>query len=98
MWAPLGRQQFGHRVERARWRLDPLEHRHQSFELRALEAGAHFTAVLKPAGALGAEDQRSEMHACAARIGPAAHNELILLGELQLQPFGAAAPGPIWGP
>src|SRR5688572_12724801 len=61
-----------------------------ALELRGLEAGADFAGVPQAVLVVRAEDQRSEMLTRAAGIRPADHDELILPGQLDLHPLGAA--------
>ncbi len=90
VWFAFRRQQFRRRIERARGRLQLLQHLHDAVELRSLETRPDFAGVLQAASPLRAEDQRTEVHPRAAGIRPAADDELVLFGELQFQPLRAA--------
>jgi hypothetical protein len=51
-----------------------------------VEPGADLARVAQPAVGVVADEQRAEAGAGALRVGPAAHDELLLVHALELEP------------
>src|SRR6185295_10282851 len=80
-------------LERALLRLERLQELHHLCQLLLVEAGAGVAGIDQVGAFVDAEQQRAEVRARAARLGPAADDELLLANELQFPPVGRALAG-----